>query len=215
MAMLIKDVMTWNVVTVPSSMPVLEARKIMDAHGFNRLPVVDRGKLVGVLSRHRVDSASPSPATSLSVWEINYLLAKILVKDVMVKDVVTVSPNDTVERGVQIAQTRRVGSLIVIEDGRVVGIMTTNDVFYRILNKVLGINEPGVRFEVSNCADPKKVADIMGVLAKYKSKIVTLYSIPPAEGEAHNLIVHIDAADAAPVIEDIKALGYKVEWVER
>ena len=105
--MLIRDVMTWNVITVPSTMPVLEARKIMDAHGFNRLPVVDRGKLVGVLSRHRVDSASPSPATSLSVWEINYLLAKIQVKDVMAKDVVTVSPNDTVERGVQIAQNRR------------------------------------------------------------------------------------------------------------
>jgi len=213
--MLIKDVMTWNVVTVPSSMPVLEARKIMDAHGFNRLPVVDRGKLVGMLSRHRVDSASPSPATSLSVWEINYLLAKILVKDVMVKDVVTVSPNDTVEHGVQLAQSRRVGALVVVEDKRVVGIMTTNDVFYRILNKVLGINEPGIRFEVYRCADPKNVADVMGVLARHKAKIVTFYSIPPAEGEDHNLIVHLDVPDATPIIEDIKALGYKVEWVER
>lgn len=213
--MLIRDVMTWNVVTVPSSMPVLEARKIMDAHGFNRLPVVDRGKLVGVLSRHRMDSASPSPATSLSVWEINYLLAKILVKDVMVKDVVTVSPNDTVEHGVQIAQTRKVGALIVVEDGRVVGIMTTNDVFYRILNKVLGINQPGVRFEVHKCAEPKKVADVMGVIAKHKAKIITFYSIPPTEGEDHNLVVHLDIADASAIIEDIKSLGYTVEWVER
>ena len=213
--MLIRDVMTWNVITVPSTMPVLEARKIMDAHGFNRLPVVDRGKLVGVLSRHRVDSASPSPATSLSVWEINYLLAKIQVKDVMAKDVVTVSPNDTVERGVQIAQNRRVGALIVVEGGRVVGIMTTNDVFYRILNKVLGINEPGTRFEVINCASPKKVAEVMGALAKHRTKIITLYSIPPAEGEDHNLIIHLDASDASVIIEEIRALGYKVEAVER
>ncbi|MCX8125582.1 MAG: CBS domain-containing protein, partial [Dehalococcoidia bacterium] len=176
--MLIRDVMTWNVVTVPSTTPILEARKIMDAHGFNRLPVVDRGKLVGVISRHRIDTASPSLATSLSVWEINYLVAKIQVKDVMVKDVVTVSPDDTVERGVQIAQSRRVGSLIVVEDGRVVGIVTTNDVFYRILNKILGINEPGVRFEVYDCAEPKKVAEVMGVLANHRAKMITFYSIP-------------------------------------
>lgn len=213
--MLIKDVMTWNVVTVPSSMPVLEARKIMDAHGFNRLPVVDRGKLVGVLSRHRIETASPSPVTSLSVWEINYLMAKILVKEVMVKDVVTVSPNDTVERGVQIAQSRRVGSLVVVENDRVVGIVTTNDIFYRILNKVLGINEPGVRFEVYNCGEAKKVADVMNVLSRHRVKLVTFYSIPLAEGETNNLIVHVDTADATPVIEDIKALGYRVESVQR
>jgi len=207
--------MTWNVVTVPSNLPVMEARKIIDAHGFNRLPVVDKGKLVGMVSRHRIDSAAPSPATSLSVWEINYLLAKITVKEVMVKDVVTVTPDMTVEKGVQMAQDRKVGSLIVVEDGRVVGMVTTNDIFYRILNKVLGINEPGVRFEVVKCPGAKNVAEVMGVLAKHNARVVTYYSIPPAEGSDRNLVVHLDTTDAAPIVAAIKALGYTVEWIER
>jgi acetoin utilization protein AcuB len=213
--MLIRDVMTWNVVTVPSSLPVLEARKIIDAHGFNRLPVVDKGKLVGIVSRHRIDSAAPSPATSLSVWEINYLLAKITVRDVMVKDVVTVTPDMTVEKGVQLAQNRKVGALVVVEGERVVGIVTTNDIFYRILNRVLGINMPGMRFEVVKCPEPENVVEVMGVLAKHKAKVATYYSIPPAEGDVRNLVVHLDVTDAGPIVQDIKSLGYEVEWVER
>jgi len=207
--------MTWNVVTVPSNLPVMEARKIIDAHGFNRLPVVDKGKLVGMVSRHRIDSAAPSPATSLSVWEINYLLAKITVKEVMVKDVVTVTPDMTVEKGVQMAQDRKVGALIVVEDSRVVGMVTTNDIFYRILNKVLGINESGVRFEVVKCPGAKNVSEVMGVLAKHNARVVTYYSIPPAEGSDRNLVVHLDTTDAAPIVAAIKALGYAVEWIER
>jgi acetoin utilization protein AcuB len=65
--MRIKDIMTWNVVTVSSDTPIMEARKVLDAHKIRRMPVVDKGKLVGVISRDGITRASPSPATSLSV----------------------------------------------------------------------------------------------------------------------------------------------------
>jgi acetoin utilization protein AcuB len=213
--MLIRDVMTWNVVTVPSDMQVMEARKILEAHGFNRLPVVDKGKLVGLLSRHRVDSATPTVATSLSVWEINYLLAKITVGEVMSKNIVVVTPQMSVEQGVQMAQNRKVGSLIVVEDGKVVGIVTTNDIFYRILNPVLGINKPGIRFEVHKCGTPAKIADVMAVVARHNGRIVTQFSVPPSEGEEYSLVVHLDTNDASALVKDVRALGYKVDWVER
>lgn len=213
--MLIRDVMTWNVVTVPSDMRIMDARKILDAHGFNRLPVVDKGKLVGLLSRHRVDSATPTAATSLSVWEINYLLAKVTVGEVMSKNMVVVTPQMSVEQGVQLAQNRKVGSLVVAEEGKVVGIVTTNDIFYRILNPVLGINKAGIRFEVYQCGTPAKIAGVMGVLAKHNSKIISQFSVPPSEGDEYSLVVHLDTNDAAPAVKDVRALGFKVDWVER
>src|SRR4030066_1472226 len=109
--MKVRDVMTWNVVTVTSDMPIMEARKIMDAHGIRRVPVVDRGKMVGMVSKERITRTAPSPATSLSVWEINYLLAKMTVKEIMSKEVVTVHPDMTVEAALALAQTKGVGAL--------------------------------------------------------------------------------------------------------
>ncbi|MCJ7514412.1 MAG: CBS domain-containing protein, partial [Dehalococcoidia bacterium] len=93
--MRIRDIMTWDVVTVSSDTPIMEARKIMNAHNVRRLPVVDKGKLIGMISRDGITRASPSPATSLSVWEINYLVAKMTVKDIMSKTLVTVTPDTT------------------------------------------------------------------------------------------------------------------------
>src|SRR4030043_1356328 len=127
--MKVRDVMTWNVVTISSDMPIMEARKVMDAHGIRRLPVVDRGKLVGMVSKERITRTAPSPATSLSVWEINYLLAKMTVKEAMGKDPVTVDPDMSVEAAIALAQKRGVGALPGVEKNNVVGIAATKVVF--------------------------------------------------------------------------------------
>ena len=142
--MKVKDVMTWNVVTIPSDTPIMEAKKIMQTHKILRLPIVDKGKLVGIVSKERIDRQGPSPATSLSVWELNYLLAKMTVREIMNKDLITVTPNTTVESAVALAQTKGVGALPVVEDGKLMGIVTTNDFFYKILNPMLGIGKPNV-----------------------------------------------------------------------
>jgi len=106
--MKVKDVMTWNVVTIPGDTPIMEAKKIMQTHKVLRIPVVDKGKLVGIVTKERIDRQGPSPATSLSVWEINYLLAKMTVKEIMQKDLVTVTPDTSVEYAVALAQNPKV-----------------------------------------------------------------------------------------------------------
>ena len=88
--MRVREFMTTNLITVSSHTSITYARKFMIAHGIRRLPVVDRGKLVGMVSDRRVAEVSPSAATTLSVWEINYLLSKMTVGEIMTKDVVTV-----------------------------------------------------------------------------------------------------------------------------
>ncbi len=213
--MKVRDVMTWNVITVSSDTPIMEARKIMDAHNIRRLPVVDRGKLVGMVTKDRILRASPSPATSLTVWEINYLLAKMTVREIMVKDVVTVSPDMSAEAAIALAQNKKVGSLVVVEDGKVVGIATTNDFFYRILNPVLGLGMPGTRIIISDGADPKKIPDIMALVQKSNLKLLSMHSMPPVEGKEKDLCLHLDASDVSPLVKDLQGKGFKVEIVER
>lgn len=213
--MRVKDVMTWNVVTVSSDMPIMEAKKIMEAHDVRRLPVVDKGKLVGMVSRDRIERVGPSPATSLSVWEINYLLAKMTVKEVMRKDPVTVTADMSAEAAVALAQNKQVGALVVVEDSKVVGIVTTNDFFYKILNPMLGIGRPGVRLTIAKCANAKCIKEIMECIAKYPVKIVAVHNEPLTDGKEADLYVHLDTEKADQIITDLKAKGFPVDVRER
>ena len=113
--MFIRDVMTTNVVTIPSSTSLADARRIMDAHRIRRLPVVDKGRLVGVVSRDGLDKAGPSKLTTFSMHELSYLLTKITVREIMKTDLVTVPPDATVEEAVALAQAKKVGTLLVVD----------------------------------------------------------------------------------------------------
>jgi acetoin utilization protein AcuB len=219
--MKIRDIMTSNVVTIPSDTPIMEARKIMNAHNIRRLAVVDRGKLVGMISRDGITRASPSPATSLSVWEINYLVAKMTVKDIMSKNLVTVTPDTTVESAVALAQSKGVGALPVVEDGTLVGIVTTDDFFYKILNPMLGIGKPGIRILIHACGTPKcvqqimEIMDVMEVIGKNRVKILAVHSMPTVDGEEPQLMLHLDNADPARIIKVLSDSGFKAELRER
>ena len=213
--MKVRDVMTWNVVTVTSDMPIMEARKIMDAHGVRRLPVVDRGKMVGMVSKERITRTAPSPATSLSVWEINYLLAKMTVKEIMSKDPVTVDPEMSVEAAIALAQKKGVGALPVVEKNKLVGIATTNDFFYKILNPVLGIGKSGTRLVISKGGEIKGLQEILDAVKKSGAKILSFHSMPPLEGKEQDVCLHIDKEDVKQLVKDLATKGFSTEIVER
>ena len=213
--MKIRDVMNWNVVTVSSDTPIMEARKIMDAHSIRRLPVVDKGKLVGMVSYGRISRTSPSPATSLSVWEINYLLAKMTVKEIMAKDVVTVHPDMSVEAAIALAQSKGIGALPVLDGHKLVGIATTNDFFYKILNPLLGIGKPGTRITITDGAEAKNIQEIVETIGKFGAKMVSLHNVPPVAGKEQDLCVHLDKEDVSKFIKELESKGYKTEVVER
>ena len=208
--MYVKDIMTTNVVTIPSKTSVADAKRIMQAHKFRRLPVVDKGKLVGMVTEHKLESVSPSKATSLTVWEIGYLLEKTSVKEIMEKEVVTVSPDMTVEEALSIAQSNKVGALLAMEGGRVEGVITTNDFFYKIVNKVLGLGEPGTRIEVSEAGEGKALEDVLSCVNKHSLKIITLHVVAPPEKGKNDLIIHLDTDDVSQVVNELKGKGFSV-----
>ena len=222
--MYIKDIMSTNVVTIPSSTSMADAKRIMTAHNISRLPVVDKGKLVGMVTARRLEQVSPGKATSLTVWELSYLLDKTTVKEIMEKNVVTVTPDMTVEAGVALAQSNKVGSLVVLKGGAVVGIVTTNDFFYRIANPIFGVVPksgvpmPGTRIEVIGGGEGKAMEEIISTINKLKMKITTLHVIPPSETAKKakkNIVIHLESEDVSQLLTELKNKGYSASIRKR
>ena len=141
-----KDIMTTNVVTVNEKTSLIDAQRIMEAHRIRRLPVMKRDKLVGLVTKHKLLEVAPSPATSLSKWELNYLLDKLTVKEIMVKNPCTISPDTPVEEALRMGQEKGYGVFPVVEDGRLVGVVTESDIV-RLMTEALGVTEKGTHVE--------------------------------------------------------------------
>jgi CBS domain-containing protein len=128
---LIRDHMTKNPVTISPHATLPDAHALMKEYSVRRLPVVDsHGKLVGIISQTDVREAQPSDATSLSIYELNYLLAKLTIERIMTKDVLTVAPEDQVSKAAQLMLERKIGGIPVTDpEGKLVGIITESDIF--------------------------------------------------------------------------------------
>ena len=129
--MLVREKMTTPVITLPADAPFQDAFKLMRDRKIRRIPVVDRHqRLVGIVSERDMLHAAPSPATSLSIWEMNYLLWKLNIGDIMTKKVVTVYPDTPLQDAAQLLIEHRIGGLPVVDaDQRVVGVITETDIF--------------------------------------------------------------------------------------
>ena len=211
--MYIRDYMKSPVVTVTSDTLLHDAQQIMQEYDIRRLPVVDKRKLVGLITQDRIREAGPSPATSLSIWEINYLLAKMTVKDIMVKDVITVSPDTAIEEAWVTGHEKNIGTFPVLEKGKLVGIMTTTDLYHQMTH-ILGFGEKGARLFVTNCKKGEQPR-IMGVLSKHEAEVLSMFPVTPAGAQQTNFIIHLGTGDVNPIVDDIKKLGCEVEVRER
>jgi acetoin utilization protein AcuB len=209
--MYMSDVMTTNVVTLPSNTSLADARRVMEAHRVRRVPVVDRGVLVGIVTRDQLDKVGPSQVPSFNIHDLTRILNKVTVKDVMTKSLITVSPDATVEEGVTLAQEKKVGALLVVDNGRLMGIATTNDFFYRILNPILGIGKPGSRLIVKNCGGTKQIEQIMGIINRLGLEVETMFMLPFPERDHHNFVVHLTSEDPSSLIAELRKLGCEVE----
>ena len=157
--MLVGERMTRNPVTILETASIDDGLHLMRERKVRRLPVLDgSGKMVGIVSDKDLLHAAPSPATSLSVYELHYLLAKLSIKQVMSSPVISVIADTPVEEAARIMADNKIGGLPVVQDGALVGIITETDIF-KVLLELLGARTPGVRVTVA-------VKEAKGVLAK-------------------------------------------------
>jgi len=142
--MLVGERMSYPVVTISPNTPIAEALELMRKEKIRRTPVVKAGKLIGIVSDKDLLNASPSDATALSIWELNYLLSKITVADVMTEKVLTVFPDTPIEEAARIMADNKIGGVPVMKDQEVVGIITETDIF-KLFLELMGARESGVR----------------------------------------------------------------------
>jgi len=183
--MLVRDRMSRYPITVTAAVPIDEALKVMRENKVRRLPVVDRdGRLVGIVSEMDLLYASPSPATSLSVYEIHYLMARITVQDVMTKEVISIEEDTPLEEAARIMVDNKIGGLPVVRNGTLVGIITETDLF-RIFLELLGAREKGVRLTLRTPNRKGVLASITGQIAQMGGDIISLGTFlgeDPTEG---------------------------------
>lgn len=204
--MAVRDFMTRKVIYISPDTTIAHAADLMRAQDIHRLPVIEHDKLVGLVTEGTIAEASPSKATSLSIYEMNYLLNKTKVKDVMIKDVITVSQFASLEDAVYLMFKHKVGILPVVDHGGMSGVITDRDVFKAFLN-ISGYGEDGVRIRC-------QVKDEAGILGK-------ILQIISEEGYNVAHTVQIDSKPGYAIIEiqidgkvDIDRLHEKFEQTE-
>jgi len=210
--MRIRDVMTKNPITVDSETLVLDAQKIMRENNIRRLPIVDKGKLVGIVTQHDLLLAAPSPATSLSIHELNYLLAKMKVKEIMKKNPVTITPDTPFEEALRIGQEKKIGSFPVIEKGKLVGIATESDIV-RFMTRALGIREEGSRITIEGLGG--KLSDlekIISIVNQHNTIVLSMISLPRPEKKDWMIVLRLKTSDPDPIVRDFKKAGFNVTY---
>lgn len=205
----VQSYMTAEVVTVPEDTKVLEALDIMKEHNFHRLPVVRNGRMVGLITEEIIQENSPSTATSLSIHELNYLLTKTTVGDIMHKTVVTISATDLLEEAAVRMLEDEVGVLPVVEDeDKVIGIITDKDLFRAFID-VMGYNNKGSRIVIDIPEDhPGILEDITNILAADNISInqIAVYR----QKEVTQVVIQMDSLQLEEIKEILTTEGYTI-----
>lgn len=204
--------MTPNPVTVSSVATIADASELMRTHNFRRLPVVDNGKLVGIVTDRDLREVQPSPATSLSIFELNYLLAKMKVKEVMRKNVITITENATIEEAALAMYNHRIGGLVVVDDhGVVVGVLTETDIFKTFVD-VMGLPEGKTRITLEVTDNIGVLHDITGVLKEMGISIGSMANSRLPNGLVE-IVIRADIPDVDALTKRLAAIGYPVGHV--
>ena len=163
--MIIERRMTKNPVTINPEASVVEASELMKKEKVHRLPVLDRDKnLIGVISEKDILFATPSPASSLSIHEMAYLLSKLTVRKLMTKNPVTINRTTTVEEAARLMVDQDLSCLPVVEDGKLVGIVSKSDMF-KILLELFGARHFGIRLSFLVDDKPGTIAAVSRVIS--------------------------------------------------
>ena len=208
--MRVKQRMTLNPVTVTPDTSVSEALNVMRQAQVRRMPVLDKhGHLVGIVAEKDLLYASPSPATSLNVYEIGYLLSKLKVKEIMAKDVVTITEDAPLEEGARVMVDNNVGALPVMRGKELVGIITETDIF-KVLLEMMGARDEGIRLSLTVHDEPGMLSKIAGAIAAIGGDIVALGAFYSDGRRRGNLVIKVCCVSAEALMNAMGSIDVTV-----
>jgi acetoin utilization protein AcuB len=196
--MFVGERMAKPVITVSPDMPIVEAINLFKKEHIRRAPVIKDGKLVGIVTEGDLKNASPSAATTLSVWEMNYLLSKVKVLEVMTKNVMTVAEDTPIEEAARIMADNGIGGLPVMRDGYVVGIMTETDLF-KLFLELMGARDMGVRVTALVTDKPGELAELSAEIASKKGNFVSFGVFTGEDSSNKTVTFKVSGMDAEQV----------------
>jgi acetoin utilization protein AcuB len=202
--------MTRNVVTVAKDASVLHVRNLLREKDINQVPVVDGKKVIGVITDGDIRENSASPASTLSVHELNYLLSEMKAGDIMTRNPVTVSPETPVEEAAKILNEKGIGCLPVVSNDELVGIITTSDML-NVLLEVMGVGTPSSRIELSIPGDMGEICNIAGIVKGLGLSIISMVSTLNQNDPATRLtVLRVNTDDIRELCKAMRSAGYKV-----
>lgn len=206
--MLVKERMTSPAMTVTADTTFQDALKLMRDQKFRRIPVVDQeGKLIGIVSERDLLHASPSPATSLSVWEVNYLLWKLKVADIMTHHVITIAQDAPIEDAANLMVTRKIGGLPVVNSAnQVVGVITETDIF-KAFAEMLGSGEKGVRLTIKVPSGSGTLARLSQAIYEAGGLIISVGSLDKESARERELIIKVRGVTKDKIVKVLEDLG--------
>ncbi len=211
--MLVKERMSKRTIVAAPDLPVPEALILMQRERIRRLPVIDKaGRLVGIVSDKDLLHASPSPATSLSVWEMTYLLGRITVRDVMTRKVITVAEDTPVEDAARMMADHKIGGLPVVSGKSVVGIITETDLF-KLFVELLGARERGIRVTMLVPETPGELATVTRAVADCGGNIVAVAELSGADTSNRQVMVKATGVPREALIAALEPVVLKIEDV--
>lgn len=207
--MFVADRMSKNPITVTPETKVDEAAALMKKHGFRRLAVVDESRVVGIFSDHDVMKVAPSPATTLSKFEINSLLAKMTVAEIMNKKVKTIHVDATIEEAALIMYKEKIGGLPVVSSmGVIIGMITATDIFKTFVD-VMGLVDGKTRLTIAVVDKVGVVKEVAAVFAEMDINIDSLVSCKTSSGQ-YEIVVRGDFDDIDTIKKKLDEKGYPV-----
>ena len=211
--MKVKDRMTVDVKTVSLDTNITEAFRIMKENKIRRLPVMQGKELIGIVTLTDLNRASPSAATSLSIHELNYLLAKTRIKGIPRKQqVFTVSSQSYIETAAKIMRQHRISGLPVMDDEQLVGIVTETDIFDALID-ILGVKQPHSRIDLYVPSGPGSLAEITGIIAGHGSNIINAVVYYDEKKFRYKIIIRIEEPNGIEIAEELKKKGFEIESV--
>lgn len=206
--MFVKDFMTKDPIVVPPQASIPYTAELMQKHGLKRLPVIDNGKLVGVITEKDIARCLPSPATTLSKHEMISLTSKMIVSNAMTKKVITTTLDTTVEEAVMLMRSADIGCLPIIEQDKVVGIITESNVFEALTN-LLGLKSPGLRITIEVEDRIGVIADLTAIIKDLGLPLITLATFMTSKSTA-TIIMRIATEETDIVLNKLTENGYTV-----
>lgn len=213
--MYIKDRMTKDPYTIQVNASISALMALMREYNLKKVPVLDGDKVVGIVTDRDIERVSPSKATTLSIFEINYLLSKTIVKDAMTKDVFTVHPGDHIEDAAVLMREKHISALLVVDDNKkLVGIVTESDLFEALID-MLGARFKGTRLVVRIANKPGMLSKLGAVVSESGTNITHLAMIVADDDTDAEMLLRTDSTDTKALKEAMTNAGFKVTSVSK